>query len=324
MEKRILGKNGLEVSAIGLGCMTIGRDYSDDNKRVAIQIIRRAYDLGITMFDTAELYGGGGRNESLVGEALKPVRDKVVIATKCGVRFIDGHMVMNSTPKVIRESVEGSLKRLQTDHIDLYYTHRVDPNVPIEAVAETMADLHKEGKILHWGISEPNMDTLRRANAVFPVTAIESEYNMMWREPEQEILPTLEELGIGLVPYRPLARGFLTEAMEGMFLEGAKNTRFDEKNLPANMELKKCLQNLAEEKKVSAAQLALAWLLAQKPFIVPIPGTSKMERMEENVKAAEITLTDAELSNIRSLLENITIVGERYDPDSENGKSVRR
>lgn len=324
MEKRILGKNELEVSAIGLGCMTIGRDYSDDNKRAAIQIIRRAYDLGITMFDTAELYGGGGWNESLVGEALKPVRDKVVIATKCGVRFIDGHMVMNSTPKAIRESVEGSLKRLQTDYIDLYYTHRVDPNVPIEAVAETMADLHKEGKILHWGISEPNMDTLRRANAVFPVTAIESEYNMMWREPEQEILPTLEELGIGLVPYRPLARGFLTEAMEGMFLEGAKNTRFDEKNLPANMELKKCLQNLAEEKKVSAAQLALAWLLAQKPFIVPIPGTSKMERMEENVKAAEITLTDAELSNIRSLLENIKIVGERYDPDSENGKSVRR
>lgn len=196
--------------------------------------------------------------------------------------------------------------------------------MPIEAVAETMADLHEEGKILHWGISEPNMDTLRRANAVFPVTAIESEYNMMWREPEQEILPTLEELGIGLVPYRPLARGFLTEAMEGMFLEGAKNTRFDEKNLPANMELKKSLQNLAEEKKVSAAQLALAWLLAQKPFIVPIPGTSKMERMEENIKAAEITFTDAELSNIRSLLENITIVGERYDPASENGKSVRR
>ncbi|MCM1200134.1 MAG: aldo/keto reductase, partial [Bacteroides fragilis] len=261
---------------------------------------------------------------SLVGEALKPVRDKVVIATKCGVRFIDGHMVMNSTPEVIRESVEGSLKRLQTDHIDLYYTHRVDPNVPIEVVAETMAALHKEGKILHWGISEPNMDTLRRANEVFPVTAIESEYNMMWREPEQEILPTLEELCIGLVPYRPLARGFLTEAMEGMFLEGARNTRFDEKNLPANMELKRCLQKLAEEKQVSAAQLALAWLLAQKPFIVPIPGTSKMERIEENVKAAEITFTDAEHKNIRGLLENITIVGERYDPDSENGQSVRR
>ncbi|MCM1194254.1 MAG: aldo/keto reductase [Acetatifactor muris] len=324
MEKRILGKSGLEVSAIGLGCMTIGRDYSDDSKREAIRIIRRACDLGVTMFDTAELYGGGGRNESLVGEALKPVRDRVVIATKCGVRFIDGHMVMNSTPEVIRESVEGSLERLQTDHIDLYYTHRVDPNVPIETVAETMAALHKEGKILHWGISEPNMDTLRRANAVFPVTAIESEYNMMWREPEQEILPTLEELGIGLVPYRPLARGFLTEAVEGMFLEGAQNTRFDEKNLPANMELKDCLKNLAEEKKVSAAQLALAWLLAQKPFIVPIPGTSKMERMEENVRAAEITLTDAELKKICSLLDGITIMGERYDPDSENGQSVRR
>lgn len=320
----MLGKNGLEVSAIGLGCMTIGGDYNNDSKKKAIEIIRRACDLGVTMFDTAEVYGGGERNESLVGEALKPVRDKVVIATKCGIRFIDGHMVINSAPDVIRESVEGSLRRLQTDHIDLYYTHRVDPKVPIEVVAEIMAQLHKEGKILHWGISEPNMVTLRRANAVFPVTAIESEYNMMWREPELEILPALEDLGIGLVPYRPLARGFLTEATEGMFLEGARNTRFDENNLPANMALKECLQDLAKEKNVSAAQVALGWLLAQKPFIVPIPGTSKMERMEENVKAAEITFTDDELKNIHSLLEHIEIVGERYDPDSENGQSVRR
>ncbi|MDE7170918.1 MAG: aldo/keto reductase [Oscillospiraceae bacterium] len=216
MDKRILGKSKLEVSAIGLGCMTIGRDYSTDSKAQAIKIIRKAYEQGITMFDTAELYGGGGRNESLVGEALKPIRDDVVIATKCGVKFQFGHMLIDSSPKKIRRAVEGSLKRLQTDRIDLYYTHRVDPKVPIETVAETMAQLHTEGKILNWGISEPSMETLRKANAVFPVTAIESEYNMMWREPEEEILPMLEEMGIGLVPYRPLARGFLTDAAEGI------------------------------------------------------------------------------------------------------------
>ena len=323
MNKRTLGKNGLEVSAIGLGCMTIGKDYSTESKNQAINIIRKAYDMGVTMFDTAEVYGGGGKNESLVGEAIKPFRQEVVLATKCGVRFIDGHMVMNSSPEVIRESVEGSLKRLQTDHIDLYYTHRVDPKVPIETVAETMAQLHKEGKILHWGVSEPNMETLRRANAVFPVAAIESEYSMMWREPEQALFPTLEELGVGLVPYRPLARGFLTGAAEGMFLQDAENTRFDEKNLPANMVLKELLQKMAEEKQVSAAQLALAWILAQKPFIVPIPGTSRMERMEENAKAAEITFTEDELRRINELLGKITIAGERYDPDSENGRSVR-
>lgn len=323
MKYRTLGKNGLKISAIGLGCMTIGRDYSNDSKEEAIKIIRRACDMGVTMFDTAELYSDG-KNESLVGEALKPVRDKVTIATKCGVRFINGHMVMNSSPEIIRESVEGSLKRLQTDYIDLYYTHRVDPNVPIETVAETMEKLHKEGKILHWGISEPNMDTLRRADKVFPVTAIESEYNMMWREPEQAIFPTLEELGIGLVPYRPLARGFLTDSAKGMFLESAKNTRFDEKNLPTNMVLKKALRNLAEAIEVTAAQLALVWLLAQKPYIVPIPGTSKMESLEENLKAADISFTEDELRTIRELLESITIVGERYDPNSENGKSVRR
>lgn len=287
MKKRTLGNNGLIVSEIGLGCMTIGKDYSDDNCKAAIAIIRKAYESGITMFDTAELYGGDGRNESLVGEALKPIRKNIIIATKCGVKFKGSHMLIDSRPETIRKSIEGSLKRLQTDYIDLYYTHRVDPKVPIEEVAETMAELYKEGKILNWGISEPNMETLKRANAVFPVAAVESEYNMMWREPEQEILPTLEELGIGLVPYRPLARGFLTDTAEGMFLQGAKNTRFDEKNIQANMELKTFVQKLAVERNVTAAQLALAWLLAQKPFIVPIPGTSKMERMEENVKAAE-------------------------------------
>lgn len=324
MDKRILGKNKLEVSAIGLGCMTIGKDYSEESKAQAVKIIREAYECGITMFDTAELYGGGGRNESLVGEALKPIRDHVVIATKCGVKFEGGHMLINSSPEEIRRAVEGSLKRLQTDRIDLYYTHRVDPKVPIEAVAETMAQLHREGKILNWGISEPNMETLRKANAVFPVAAIESEYNMMWREPEAEILPTLEELGIGLVPYRPLTRGFLTDAAEGVFLEGAANTRFDEKHLPANMALKNRLMEIAADKKVTAAQLALAWLLAQKPFIVPIPGVSKLERVKENVWAAEIDLSEQERDEINHILDQIPIVGERYDPNSENGQSVRK
>ena len=330
MKSRMLGKN-LAVSEIGLGCMTVGKDYSDDAKREAVRIIRRAYEMGVTMFDTAELYAEG-RNESLVGEALKPIRDKVKIATKCGVSFEPGHvsgnasgkMIMDSRPDTIIKSLEGSLRRLQTDYVDLYYIHRVDPNIPIETVAQTMKHLHSEGKILNWGISEPNMITLRKAHEVFPVAAIESEYNMMWREPEQEILPTLEELGVGLVPYRPLARGFLTGASDGMYLNDARNTRFDEKNLAANMALKVFVQDLAAEKNVSAAQLSLAWLLAQKPFIVPIPGTSKLDRMEENVKAAEVSFTDEEMKNIRELLERIPIYGERYDPESDNGKSVRR
>ena len=324
MKKRKLGKN-LEVSAIGMGCMTVGKSYSSNDKKEATAIIRKAHELGITMFDTAEIYGGNHRNESLVGEALKPIRNKVKIATKCGITFgITGRMTMNSSRKNIRNSIEGSLKRLQTDYVDLYYIHRVDQNTPIEEVAETMKELHQEGKILNWGISEPSMDTLRRAHAVFPVAAIESEYNMMWREPEEEILPTLEELGVGLVPYRPLARGFLTDVVDGVFLQHAKNTRFDEKNLKNNMALKECLQNLAKEKQVTAAQLALAWLLYQKPFIVPIPGVTKMERISENAAAVDIELTADELAHIKSLLDAIVITGERYDPDSDNGKSVRK
>lgn len=320
-----MGKSGLEVSAMGLGCMTIGNDYSDESKQNAIRIIRRAYDLGVTMFDTAEVYGGAlGNNERLLGEALKPIRDKVVIATKCGMRTEGGRMQINSDPKVIRQSIEGSLKRLQTDYIDLYYIHRVDPMRPIEEAADTMAQLHKEGKLLHWGISEPSMDTLRRANAVFPVAVIESEYNMMWREPEQALFPTLEELGVGLVPFRPLARGFLSDASDGAYLKGAKNTRFDEKNLPANLALKVFVQKLAREKRITAAQFALAWLAAQRPYIVPIPGTSKMERMEENVRAAEIRFTQAEMDTVNSLLEQIRIIGERYDPESDSSKSVRK
>lgn len=324
MKKRYLGKNKLEVSSIGLGCMTIGKDYSAESQEEAIAIIRRAFELGVTMFDTAECYGKDGQNEILVGKALKPMRDQVVIATKCGVKFIDGHMVIDGSPQTIRKSIEGSLKRLQTDYIDLYYIHRVDPKTPIEVVAQTMKELYVEGKIKHWGISEPSMETLRRANAVFPVTAIESEYNMMFREPEEDILPILEELGVGLIPYRPLARGFLTDAEEGTFLQGAKNTRFDTENLKANMKLKEFVMNLASAKNITAAQLSLAWLLAQKSFVVPIPGTSKMERMEENVQAANIELTHDEIATINQLLDQIEILGERYDPSSENGQSVRK
>ena len=324
MKKRILGKD-LEVSAIGVGCMTVGKDYSEQSRFEAIEILRHAYELGYTMFDTAEIYGGTYRNEELVGEALKPIRDKVKIATKCGLSMDStGHMVMDSSRENIRRSIEGSLQRLQTDHVDLYYVHRIDPDTPIEEVAATMKELHDEGKILHWGLSEPNMDTLRRAHAVFPVTAIESEYNMMWREPEQEILPTLEELGIGLVPYRPLARGFLSDVIDGVYLKGAKNTRFDEENLKNNIALRDLLQKLAREKNVTSAQLALAWLLAQKPFIVPIPGITKAERLEENARAASISFKDEELSRINELLDKIVITGERYDPESDNGKSVRK
>lgn len=325
MKQRKLGNQGLTVSAVGLGCMTIGKDYSAESRKNAVEMIAEAVDLGVTMFDTAEVYGGElGRNELLVGEALKPYRDKVAIATKSGVRFENGHMVMNSTPERIRESIEASLTRLQTDHIDLYYTHRVDPSIAIEEVADTMKSLHEEGKLLYWGISEPSMDTLQRANAVFPVSAIESEYNMMWREPETEIFPVLEELGIGLVPYRPLARGFLSDAGSGMFLEGAKNTRFDGENLKANMKLKTFVQEIAAEKHITAAQLALAWLLAQREFIVPIPGTSNIGRMKENIAAADVELTKEEVKTINALLDKIEIVGDRYDPDSENAKSVRR
>lgn len=325
MKTRKLGKEGLEVSEMGLGCMTIGKDYTDSDRASAIDIIHRAYDLGVTMFDTAELYGGIlGRNEELVGNAIKPFRDNIVIATKCGVRFEEGNMIMNSSRERIKESVESSLTRLGTDHIDLYYTHRVDLSVPIEEVALTMKGLHEEGKIKYWGISEPSMETLRKANAVFPVSVIESEYNMMWREPEQAIFPTLEELDIGLVPYRPLARGFLSDRYEGMYLEAAKNTRFDENNLAKNNQLKVELIDLAKKKGMSAAQLALSWLLAKKPYIVPIPGTSNMQRMEENTTSVNFTLTEDEVKKIDEMLDKIEIAGERYDPNSQNGQSVRK
>lgn len=323
MEKRKLGINGLEVSAIGLGCMTLGKDYSPESKKHGIKMIQRAYDLGVTMFDTAEVYAEG-ENEKLVGEALHSVRDKVAIATKCGIRFENGEMIKDASEKNVRASLEAALKRLNTDYVDLLYIHRVDPEAPIEETAEAMKKLNKEGKLLNWGISEPSMEMLRRANAVFPVAAIENEYSMMWRYPEEEILPTLEELSIGLVPYRPLAEGFLTNGNDGMFSGGlgVKDTRFSEENMKNNIKLRECLHDLATSKGATAAQVALGWLLYQKPFIVPIPGTSKMSRMEENIDAANITFTNEELATIRGLLDKIEITGARYKPGTASARSV--
>lgn len=326
MKTRILGKNGLEVSAIGLGCMTLGKDYSPDSVKYGINMIRRAYDLGVTMFDTAVVYQNG-KNESLVGEALHPIRDKVAIATKCGIRFENGEMLKDGSAKAIRQSLEDSLRRLNSDYVDLLYVHRVDPDTPIEVTAEAMKQLYKEGKLLNWGISEPSMETLRRANDVFPVAAIESEYSMMWRYPEAEILPTLEELSIGLVPYRPLAEGFLTNGINGMFSKAAKGdraTRFSSESIKINIQLRECLHDLAAQKGVTAAQLALAWLLAQKPFIVPIPGTSNLERLEENIGAARVAFSDEELLMIRGLLNKIKIIGTRYTPNTPSARSVQK
>mgnify|MGYP004667122571 CR=1 FL=1 len=323
MKKRKLGIHGLEVSEIGLGCMTLGKDYSSESKKYGIEMMRRAYDLGVTMFDTAVVYGNGS-NEILVGEALHDIRDKVCIATKCGICFKNGEMIKDGSEKAIRESLEASLKRLNTDYVDLLYMHRVGTTTPIEETAEAMAKLYKEGKILSWGISEPTMELLRRAHEVFPLAAIENEYSMMWRYPEEEVLPILEELSIGLVPYRPLAEGFLTNGTDGMYAGGAgvKGTRFSEESIKTNMALRECLHDLASQKGATAAQVALAWLLHQKPFIVPIPGTSKMTRMEENIGAANITFTSDELSTIRGLLDKIKIVGARYKPGTASANSV--
>ena len=322
MQKRMLGKN-LEVSAIGLGCMTLGKDYSPESRKNGIAMIQRAYDMGVTMFDTAEVYANG-KNEELVGEALHSVRDKVVIATKCGIRFEDGEMIKDASEKNIRASLEAALKRLNTDYVDLLYIHRIDPNADVEETAEAMKKLNKEGKLLNWGISEPGMEMLRKAHAIFPVAAIENEYSMMWRYPEEEVLPTLEELSIGLVPYRPLAEGFLTNGNDGMYSGGlgVKDTRFSEEHMKNNIKLRECLHDLAASKGATAAQVALSWILHQKPFIVPIPGTSKITRMEENIGAANITFTADELSTIRELLNKIEITGARYKPGTASARSV--
>jgi aryl-alcohol dehydrogenase-like predicted oxidoreductase len=319
MQKRYLGQSGLEVSALGLGCMGLSHGYGPaTDTRQAIELIRNAVERGVTFFDTAEVYGPY-LNEDVVGEALKPFRDRVVIATKFGFTFgaDNKQQILNSRPEHIRQAVEGSLRRLKTDVIDLLYQHRVDPDVPIEDVAGVVKDLIAEGKVKHFGLSEAGAQTLRRAHAVQPVAALQSEYSMWWREPEQEILPVLEELGIGFVPFSPLGKGFLTGAITSGTIFGAddfrsKVPRFAAEAIEANENLVTVLGELAGEKGVTHAQIALAWLLAQKPWIVPIPGTTKLHRLEENLAAADITLSQDELRKIGLALETVKIVGDRY------------
>jgi len=319
MHKRKLGNSTLEVSALGLGCMGLSHGYGPaTDTRQAVSLIRTAVDRGVTFFDTAEVYGPYV-NEEVVGEALAPVRDQVVIATKFGFTFGDDNkqQILNSRPEHIRWAVEGSLKRLKTDVIDLLYQHRVDTDVPIEEVAGTVKDLIAEGKVKHFGLSEAGVQTIRRAHAVQPVTALQSEYSLWWREPEQEVLPTLEELGIGFVPFSPLGKGFLTGAIK----EGAtfgnddfrsKVPRFSPEAIRANQALVDLLGKIARDKGVTAAQIALAWLLAQKPWIVPIPGTTKLHRLEENLGAASVELSATDLSSIAQALADVKIQGDRY------------
>jgi aryl-alcohol dehydrogenase-like predicted oxidoreductase len=316
MQKRTLGKSGLEVSALGLGCMGMSIAYGlPPDKQEMIALIRKAVERGVTFFDTAEVYG---MNEELVGEALAPFRGQVAIATKFGIKIgPDGKQFQDSQPKGIRESLEGSLKRLRVEAIDLYYQHRVDTSVPIEDVAGTVKDLIREGKVKHFGLSEPRVKTIRRAHAVQPVTAIQSEYSLWWRRPEAELLPTLEELGIGLVPFSPLGKGFLTGKIDEkteFVKDDFRNIvpRFSTENRKANQALVDLLRTIAERKSATPAQIALAWLLAQKPWIVPIPGTTKLSRLEENIVAAAVQLTSEDLLEIDSAASKIKIEGARY------------
>ncbi|EEQ07831.1 aldo/keto reductase [Yersinia bercovieri] len=319
MQKRILGNSGLEASALGFGCMGLSHGYGPaTDTRQAVALIRAAVDRGVTFFDTAEVYGPY-INEDVVGEALKPMRDRVVIATKFGFTFGDDNkqQILNSRPEHIRFAVEGSLRRLKTDVIDLLYQHRVDPEVPIEDVAGTVKDLIAEGKVKHFGLSEAGVQTIRRAHAIQPVTALQSEYSLWWREPEHEILPTLEELGIGFVPFSPLGKGFLTGAIKAGSTFGAddfrsKVPRFAPAALDANQQLVTLITEIASQKGVTPAQIALAWLLAQKPWIVPIPGTTKLHRLEENLGAIQIALSANDLQNMAATLETVRIQGERY------------
>ncbi|MCY1194179.1 Aldo-keto reductase IolS [compost metagenome] len=319
MQKRKLGNSTLEVSALGLGCMGLSHGYGPaTDTRQAVSLIRAAVDRGVTFFDTAEVYGPY-LNEEVVGEALAPVRDQVVIATKFGFTFGDDNkqQILNSRPEHIRWAVEGSLKRLKTDVIDLLYQHRVDPDVPIEDVAGTVKDLIAEGKVKHFGLSEAGVQTIRRAHAVQPVTALQSEYSLWWREPERDVLPTLEELGIGFVPFSPLGKGFLTGAIKDGATFGSddfrsKVPRFSPEAIRANQALVDLLGQIARDKGVTAAQIALAWLLAQKPWIVPIPGTTKLHRLEENLGAASVELSITDLDRIAQALADVTIQGDRY------------
>ncbi|WP_312069004.1 aldo/keto reductase [Lelliottia nimipressuralis] len=317
MQQRQLGQNGLTVSALGLGCMGLSFGYGPaTDKAQAIALIRAAVDRGVTFFDTAEVYGPY-INEEVVGEALAPLRDKVVIATKFGFDCDQPGQVLNSRPEHIRAAIEGSLKRLKTEVIDLYYQHRVDPDVPVEEVAGTIADLIAEGKVKHFGLSEAGVDTIRRAHAVCPVTALQSEYSLWWREPEQAILPLLEELNIGFVPFSPLGKGFLTGAINAQTTFDSSDfrnvvPRFSEASRQANQQLVDLVQRLAAEQGVTAAQIALAWLLAKAPWIVPIPGTTKLHRLEENLGSVNVTLSQEALARINEALASIDVVGDRY------------
>ena len=327
MQTRKLGTGGLEVSALGLGCMGMSFGYGTvADKSEMIALIRKAVESGVTFFDTAEVYGPY-INEELVGEALAPFRNKVAIATKFGfdVGGIAGGL--NSRPEHIRQVVEASLKRLRVETIDLLYQHRVDPNVPIEDVAGTVKDLIQEGKVKYFGLSEAGVKNIRRAHAVQPVTALQSEYSLFWREPEAEIMPVLEELGIGFVPFSPLGKGFLTGKItaETTFASNDfRNTvpRFNAENRAANMALVDLLNNIAAEKEATPAQIALAWLLAQKPWIVPIPGTTKPERFNENIGTVDVQLTAEDLRMIEEAASKITLHGERYQP--ANAKLIDR
>jgi len=321
IQKRKLGNSNLEVSAIGLGCMGMSFSYGPPaDKKEMITLLRKAVEHGITFFDTAEVYGPF-INEELLGEALAPFRDKIVIATKFGFETTSGVSGLDSRPEHIKQVAEASLKRLKTDVIDLFYQHRVDPNVPIEDVAGAVKDLIKEGKVKHFGLSEAGVQIIRRAHAVQPVTALQSEYSLWWREPEAEILPTLEELGIGLVPYSPLGKGFLTGKIN-------ENTTFDKtdfrntvprlspENRKANQVFVDLLATIAQRKNATSAQIALAWLLAQKPWIVPIPGTTKLSRLDENIGAAEVELTSDDLLEIKTAASKIEVQGDRYSEGS--------
>ncbi|MFX3617319.1 MAG: aldo/keto reductase [Sporolactobacillus sp.] len=322
MKTRKLGNSGLEVSAIGLGCMGMSFGYGPvSDKKEMISLIHSAVERGVTFFDTAQVYGPF-INEELVGEALEPYKGKVTIATKFGIKMVDGKQVLDSQPDHIRQSVEASLKRLRVETIDLLYQHRVDPDVPIEEVAGVVQDLIKEGKVRHWGLSEAGVRNIRRAHAVQPLAAVQSEYSMMWRQPEKELLPALEELGIGFVPFSPLGKGFLSGSINQNSTFGNSDfrnliPRFSPKNIEANQVLVQLIEKVASGKNATPAQIALAWVLTQKPWIVPIPGTRKLSRLEENLGAADVELTKEELRDLNNALAKIEISGNRYPDELE-------
>lgn len=325
MEKRELGKSGLVTSKMGFGCMDLNyhRGVAKDRNEM-IKVVREAIDVGITMFDTAAVYGPY-TNEELVGDALVGYRDKVQIATKGGFKIDGLNNELDSRPESLRKQLEDSLKRLKTDYIDLYYIHRVDPNVPIEDVAMAMKQFKKEGLIKHWGLSEAGVETIRRAHKVEPLAAVEYEYSMWWREIEKDVLPVLEELGIGLVAYSPLGRGFLTGKLDKNTTFGENDNRadlprFTKEAMAANQVVIDYINELATAKNATAAQIALAWVMAQKPWIVPIPGTTKISRIHENIKAANIKFSDEEMKTINDALSKIEIVGDRY-PESEKRRT---